>query len=671
LASKKYLPVFVATIAMLGVYVSLPLIKNALKSAKADAPMVSVLGTASVLNTGGSIYFAAAPYGSNVQVDNVTKQFTGYAWSADLGWIAFGSTDNPSGPVAMDSTTGILSGKARVLNTGEYIDFNALPQGSNVLAHEDGSFSGYAWSADFGWIDFSSMTAVGISLTSPEAPQTVRIYDVSDRNTADYAILVRWKQPTVFDPVAFESYLVERGTNGVDFAQVASTTSLAYYDTNVTTGTTYYYRIKTKYHTDTTSASDIVYIVPTGRYTSPPTLVSGPNATINPTSMTVTWATDRNCSSFVRIKDGNTYVSEQGQTEDVTSHTVRVVGLKPQQQYVYSIRSVDADGNVLNGEEKTITTENTPVIYDMNVSNITLNSAIVNFKSSAMANFTLYYGTSSNYGQTVSEQSGSTTTNHSIALSDLDAGTTYLFRVMGDDADGNEIKSENSFATLSLPKITHLTFESQPASITTTVKINWTTNVPTSSTVTYKFEGGVSQEKSTADLVTEHEMIVSDLADSAQYTFSIFGRDQFGNVTDIESRTFATPIDTRPPGISVITIETSNVGLGQKDTAQIAVSWKTDEPATSQVEYGEGISGTEYTRKTQEDPTLTNSHLVIISDLTPGKPYHLRVVSQDKARNSASSNDNTIISGEVSQSTLQIILKTLNNIFGWMGKLLQ
>ena len=102
---------------------------------------------------------------------------------------------------------------------------------------------------------------------------------------------------------------------------------------------------------------------------------------------------------------------------------------------------------------------------------------------------------------------------------------------------------------------------------------------------------------------------------SSTYEFYAYGIDQYGNTTKSNTMQITTPLDSRPPTVSNIVIETSNVGLGNQDEAQIVVSWKTDEPATSLVEYGEGISGTEYNFKTNHDPTLTTSHLVIISGL--------------------------------------------------------
>ena len=90
--------------------------------------------------------------------------------------------------------------------------------------------------------------------------------------------------------------------------------------------------------------------------------------------------------------------------------------------------------------------------------------------------------------------------------------------------------------------------------------------------------------------------------------------------------------DTAPPVISGITI--SNI---TETTATI--SWTTDEPATSQVEYGET---TDYGSTTALDETLISNHSVSLSELTMNTTYHFKVKSEDALGNGAMSNDNTL-----------------------------
>lgn len=125
------------------------------------ATSISVSGKAKVLNTNNS-YLNFTLYNSNVNVDDSIGIFSGYAWLEDMGWVAFGTTDNTDGPVTLNLTSGAVTGKAKVLNTGGFLYFTT--KNSNVaVALTTGVFSGYVWSEDVGWIDF---TDTGVSSAS-------------------------------------------------------------------------------------------------------------------------------------------------------------------------------------------------------------------------------------------------------------------------------------------------------------------------------------------------------------------------------------------------------------------------------------------------------------------------------------------------------------------------
>ena len=64
---------------------------------------------------------------------------------------------------------------------------------------------------------------------------------------------------------------------------------------------------------------------------------------------------------------------------------------------------------------------------------------------------------------------------------------------------------------------------------------------------------------------------------------------------------------------------------GDPSTAEI-VSWDTDEPATSQVEFNQG-SGRRLLTKSQFDGNLTTNHTVAFVWPLPSQVYHLRVLS--------------------------------------------
>jgi len=139
-------------------------------------------------------------------------------------------------------------------------------------------------------------------------------------------------------------------------------------------------------------------------------------------------------------------------------------------------------------------------------------------------------------------------------------------------------------------------------------------------------------------------------------------------VSDPQKVTTAT--DTRAPQITDLKIEGStNAGNNnQEATAQLVISWNTDEASTSQVEFGEG-TGTTYSQKTQEDATTTSNHLVVISGLSPSKVYHIRALSKDTAGNIGNSVDTVTITPKATDNALNLVISNLSQIFGFLGGL--
>ncbi|MCX6809351.1 MAG: fibronectin type III domain-containing protein [Candidatus Berkelbacteria bacterium] len=639
------------------------------KDKKASATAINLVGRAQILNTNGYLNFT--DYSANVTTSNIGCQFDGYGWSSDIGWVAFGTTDNPDGPVICNLTTGAVSGKAKVINDGSIIDFNSDLYHSNVRILSSGDFTGYAWSTALGWINFTGVSAPGISLVPPTAPQNVRIYDTSDRVLAEYSITLRWQVPTSFDAGAFDSYLVERGTDGVTFAQVASTSSLGYLDTTTSTGTTYYYRVKAKYTSGTLASSEIVLMNPTGKYTTPPNLDGTPTIKTNPSSVDFSWRTDREASSFVKITQGNTFVSEQGHSTFEKAHEVTVTGLKPGITYNYQLDWLDQDGNEGKSNIEEFKTSDAPYISEVNISNITLSSALITWKSTSVAQTNLYFGKDATYGSEESESSGSGTTNHSIALNKLETGTTYHFKIRGTDTDSNDLVSDDySFSTLPLPLVSNVTTQPITDRPAQALKINWTTNVPTSSTITYVPASGKSSEVSKSEMQIAHELETGPLEDNATYTFTISGRDQFGNEATSTLSGINTKNDTRPPVISNFTVETEPGEQGD-DSVKVIASWKTDESATSKVEFGVGAGDANLTQSSQESTVLDTSHVVVVSGVEPSQAYQFRAISKDASGNLAKSTSQILVTNQKAQSIFDLITKSLSKAFGWMGKLIR
>ena len=178
--------------------------------------------------------------------------------------------------------------------------------------------------------------------------------------------------------------------------------------------------------------------------------------------------------------------------------------------------------------------------------------------------------------------------------------------------------------------------------------ITWATDEPATSQVEY---GTTSSYDSTTTLdealVTSHSVSLTGLEGDTAYHFRVKSQDEAGNeaVSTDETFTTSSEADTTPPVIS--SVVASNI---TESGANIA--WTTNEPATSQVEYG---VPTDYGSASALEKALVTSHSAALAGLESGATYHFRVKSQDEAGNEAASGDYTFLTSEAATEVGGII----------------
>ena len=145
------------------------------------------------------------------------------------------------------------------------------------------------------------------------------------------------------------------------------------------------------------------------------------------------------------------------------------------------------------------------------------------------------------------------------------------------------------------------------------------------------------------------------------------GKDAAGNEAIYPVQKVKTAVDFRPPEILNMEVEATILGVGDEAKAQIIISWDTDEPATTQVEYSEG-TGINYGQSTQEDPALTTNHTVTITGLAPAKIYHLRALSKDKTNNNGKSGDYVVVTPKSTKDALNLVIDSLSKTFKFLKK---
>lgn len=253
---------------------------------------------------------------------------------------------------------------------------------------------------------------------------------------------------------------------------------------------------------------------------------------------------------------------------------------------------------------------------------------------------------------------------YTVNLDTLEDDAKYYYRIDLEDSDGNlYVKDTLSFRTLARPKISNLQFQPVADAPSSTQKISWNTNVPTSSRISYGVAGTKFNDVIDSKLSTDHNTIITELVDNSDYILVVIATDTNGVSATSNDVSFKTALDTRAPKISNINVETQILGTGGEARGQMVVSWKTDEPSTSRVAYGPGSTGA-YTNYSGDDTKLSTDHIVVVSNIKTASIYHLQVISADKSKNEARSESQTEIVGRASDNIVTIVYKSLQAIFG-------
>lgn len=515
----------------------------------------------------------------------------------------------------------------------------------------------------------AASTTFTANTSAPGIPLELDVADVSTKATSTWRLALSWNEPSNVG-AGVSTYRIFRSTDNVNFSQVATTSGTSYVDAGLTQQD-YYYKIAACDSANNCGAdSSVVNDFPTGRFTSPANITAQPSVSgISTKRAVVRWATDRNSDSKVSIgtSSGNYQPFQIASNEQTTDHRVELNNLTPGTTYFAQAVWTDEDGNTGTSSEFTFRTEDAPSTQEVETRRTTLSSAQIRFTSVSAAKVVIQYGLSDSFGGVKEIATSLEKSTYDVELTGLNDGAKYFYRLNTFDADGNEYVGSTvlTFTTPARPRIENLRFQPVEGEPTSTQQVTWTSNVPTSSLIRFSAENAPGKEVSDSALATDHEVIIKDLLDDTEYSFVAESRDKDGNLAVSDTQVLRTALDTRPPKISDITTETTIRGTGAEARGQIIVSWKTDEPATSQVAYAEGSSAVEFNNRSSEDGALATEHIVIVSDLPTSRVYSVKPISKDNAANEAEGESQSAIIGRASDDVITIVLNTLRRVFGF------
>ncbi len=210
-----------------------------------------------------------------------------------------------------------------------------------------------------------------------------------------------------------------------------------------------------------------------------------------------------------------------------------------------------------------------PEIYDVNVTDVTKYSAVVEWKTDRECDGTVRYSENPDFSDNETVSESYLKQEHSFPLEDLTFNTTYYFEVSSTDENGNTTVDDNdgeyySFTTAAVPP-PEITDVSVIDITEFSAVVEWSTDRPTDSTVRYSENADLSGYQSvySSSLVTDHSLLLEGLEHNTTYYFEVSSLDEEGysstDDNDGEYYSFTTAA-LPPPEINDLTDDEAYTG---------------------------------------------------------------------------------------------------------------
>jgi len=274
--------------------------------------------------------------------------------------------------------------------------------------------------------------------------------------------------------------------------------------------------------------------------------------------------------------------------------------------------TINVSAGVMTRKDLAVGDTTPTTISGIQLSNVTISSAVVKWNTDQPATGQVEYGTSTAYGSK-SVLVPTLLSSHSIGISGLSANTLYHFRVISGNDNGDTVSGDQTFYTSGPPAISNVQVSSVGAS---SAVVTWDTNAPATSQVRFGTSSAYGSETvEDSALTTSHSVTVTGLQAETTYHCQAVSTNGYGSAAsgDVSFTTAGAP---KISGVAV-----SSIGWNSA-----TISWITDVAADSQVEYGTTSS---YGQTTTLDSNQVTSHQVQLSGLSQGTQYHFRVRSAD------------------------------------------
>ena len=454
---------------------------------------------------------------------------------------------------------------------------------------------------------------------------------VTASNITSNSAVITWTTP---QPSASQ---VEYGTTPayglLSVFNAAPVTSHSITLTALNPGTTYNYAaLSTAANGDVSTSSPYTFTtpnanskggaapVPAGAPSVSPPTVTG----VTTNSATIVWATDQPSSSQVEYGTSPTYGSLSAYNSSLsTTHSVKLTALVPGVTYNFAAHSTNAAGQIGSSANATFTTSSVagvPVISSVKTAGVTANSATITWTTDQPSASQVQFGPTPGYGS-LSAFSAPLVTSHSVTIPGLTAGKTYNYAALSVNATGQVGTSTNFVLTTANQAGPAAVNAVNAVDITTnSATIVWTTDQPSASQAEYGTTPAYGSLSGFASAqVTSHKVRLTALTPGTTYNYAALSTGASGQVSKSANLTFTTL--SGPPIISQLKV-------ARVTGTSATITWTTDQPSTSVVEFG-ATSGLRallrrhivHNSRSPADPVLVTSHSVTLTGLSPDMTY--------------------------------------------------
>ncbi len=406
---------------------------------------------------------------------------------------------------------------------------------------------------------------------------------------------------------------------------------------------------------------DWQFTTSTASDTLAPIIIEGPEIVARDRIAVLEWVTDVETTGRVFFgTQGSTYgTSDEFSANDLATdgtpnfsneHRVTLAGLDPATKYQFRIESTATNGRKVvftpraaagkivgtlqpPGGAGSFTTDSMPdtqlpvILSGPSITSRTHNSAIVEWTTDEPANSQVRFGSS---GLDENARSGDSGLEHKLVLSNLQAATSYRYKVSSTDATGNgPVQSaEGAFTTHAEADLTSPKLTAAPSIIyknDRSATLRWTTDEVATGRVVFGLNDSLSTRRKLTQTGTQHEVTLTNLSPATRYYYRVAATDLSNNgptQSALDSFVTDTGADLTSPTLAAIEAVAA-------DSLAI-VRWTTDEVADSFVEFGVDslVLGTRV-----GDGKDVLAHEIALTNLVPGTRYFLKVGSVDRADN--------------------------------------